>query len=322
MRKAKFLAKLLSIIVRLSLLVVVIAILGVIIASKVFYTTSDQAFINTKLVTLRAPITGIVKYSDIKIGDFVSRASEVFTVSNPRFGNSEIQTQYNNLQDRIDTIGVEIDQNKLLAENYEREFKRYQELVKVGAAPARQRDEIENSLKLAKSIVENKTSQLTHLKEQFAGVDAQLKLQKGGSIVSPVDGVIWSMLSKDGEYVTMGNEIIQLVNPQQIWIDAFFGEKFAEKLRPGMKVGIKAIGLNEHWIGEIVFIRGGSGRVVYDAAVEIPPKALSSRLVAVRIKVDWENKFKASEFYGIGRSMSVYYPPKEFKEVLKEKLAR
>lgn len=107
------------------------------------------------------------------------------------------------------------------------------------------------------------------------------------------------------KHVNTNDEVLQIVNPQDVWVDAFFSEQFAAKLQSGMRVIVRDIGSKKIWDGEVVFIRGGSGRVVYDAAIEIPPAVLSRRLVAVRVKVDWKGEFKAPEFYGVGRSMTV-----------------
>lgn len=290
---------------RLLLIVCIASMLGIVIIRKSFYITSEQAFINTKLVTLRSPITGIIQFSGAAIGASVEEKQGLFTVSNPRFGNTESNTQYNNLQNLIDTIDNEIAQGMLHIQKYEVDYQRFKRLKEVGGVAERDFEEIENSLSVLKSTVENKKKQLAHLQQRFEEIKHQLELQKGSIVIVPCRGVVWAVLTKDGEHVNGGDEVMQIVNPQDVWVDAFFSERFAVKLRPGMRVIVRAIGSEDIWDGEIVFIRGGSGRVMYNAAIEIPPTVLSRRLVAVRVKVNWGVEFKSSEFYGIGRSMTV-----------------
>ncbi|MDD5731025.1 MAG: HlyD family efflux transporter periplasmic adaptor subunit [Candidatus Omnitrophica bacterium] len=283
----------------------VVLLLSIIIGRKCFFITSEQAFINTKLVTLRSPITGIVHFSEPNVGAVLEEGKEVFEVANPLFGNTESNTQYNLLQNLIDNLENEMAQNIIYIRKYEIDYQRFKRLKEVGGVSKRDFDEIENKLSVLKATVENQKNQLTHLKQRFEEIGKQLQLQKGIKVTAPCKGVVWAVLSKEGEHVDIGAEIIQLVNPGDVWVDAFFSEKFAARLRPGMRVTVSALGSKEKWNGEIVFIRGGSGRVMYNSAVEIPPAALTRRLIAVRIKIDWKDNFNASEFYGIGRSMVV-----------------
>jgi multidrug resistance efflux pump len=229
-------------------------------------------------------------------------------MTNPRYGNSEASSQFNNLQNLIDTVKNEISHNELYIKRYELDFRRFEQLKEVGGVALRDFEEIDNELKVLRATGRNKKEQLAHLEQRFQEVERQLELQKFCEVTAPCRGVVWSILVKDGEHVNMGEEVVQLVNCETVWVDAFFNERYAGKLRPGMKVKVKPVGSNENWDGEIVFIRGGSGRIMYGAAVEVPPTVLSRRLVAVRVKVDWKGKgFRESEFYGIGRSLIVSY---------------
>lgn len=291
--------------IRLLLSICIVSMLGIVIVRKCFYITSEQAFINTKLVTLRSPITGIIQFSEVTIGASVEEKQVLFKVSNPRFGNTESNTQYNNLQNLIDTVDNEIAQDMLHIQKYEVDYQRFERLKKVGGVAERDFEEIANSLSVLKAAVENKKKQRAHLQQCFEEMKHQLELQKDSVVIAPCRGVVWAVLTKDGEHVNVGDEIMQIVNPQDVWVDAFFSEGFAARLSPDMRVIVRAIGSKNIWDGEIAFIRGGSGRVMYNAAIEIPPTVLSRRLVAVRVKVDWRGEFKASEFYGIGRSMTV-----------------
>lgn len=294
--------------IRTLFVIFIFAILAIILGHKTLFVFSEQAFINTKLVTLRSPISGQVRYQRVDIGSLVNRNDTLFQITNPRFGNTEANTEYNNLRNRIDVVENEINQNLISIKRYKVDYKRFNELKGIGAVSKRDFEEIETELSILKASANKKKEQLQHLKKSFNKIKQQLVLQKVSKVVAPCDSVVWAILAKDGEYVDMGDEIIQLVNPEDVWVDAFFSERVVNKLYPGMKVDLYALGTKQHWRGEIVFIRGGSGRIMYNSAIEVPPAVLARRLVAVRIKVDWQGLFKASEFYGIGRSVLVRYP--------------
>lgn len=185
--------------IRLLLLLGIIGILGIAIIRKWFYITSDQAFINSKLVTLRSPITGIIQFSAQGIGALVEEKQVLFKVSNPRFGNTETHTQYNTLQNLIDTINNEITQNTLNIHKYEIDYQRFKKLKEVGGVSERDFEEVENSLSVLKATVKNKKIQLAHLQERFEEIKGQLELQKDSVVIAPCRGVVWAVLTKDGE---------------------------------------------------------------------------------------------------------------------------
>ncbi|MCK5014852.1 MAG: HlyD family secretion protein, partial [Candidatus Omnitrophica bacterium] len=160
-------------------------------------------------------------------------------------------------------------------------------------------------LKILKVTTENKEKYLVYLKKRLKEIERQIELQKRSVVKAPSEGVIWSILTKNGEHVDLGDELFQIVNPDEIWVDAFFSERYAAKLKPGQRMMVQLLGTDEQWDGEVVFVRGGSGRVTYNAAVEMPPILMSRRLVSVRLKVNWRDYFKDSEFFGVGRSMTV-----------------
>lgn len=283
-----------------------IAILLVFVAGyKFIYVNSDQAFINAKLTAVRAPISGIVNFSECNVGAAVGKGQQLVEVYDPLYANSESNSQYNSLLNLMDGVENEIGQNELVIRRYEADYERFSRLKESGGVSKRDFEEVENKLAVLRATVDNEKKQLEHLRQRFEAASKQLELLKSRNIESPCAGVIWAILAKDGEHVNMGDELLQTVNPDDVWVDAFFSERYAAVLRPGMMVTVSALGSKDKWDGEIVFIRGGSGRVMYNSAVEIPPRALSQRLVSVRVKVDWRGKFSASEFYGVGRSMLV-----------------
>ncbi len=296
----------LNIFSRIFFIGVLVFIIGYILSRWTFFITSDQAFINTKLITLRAPIDGIFHPTHISIGNTLSAEASLGEISNPHFGNTDTFTNYENLRNNIDILKNEIDQNIITITKYEIDQKKLARLNETGAIAKDDLEDTEKRLNISKTDLHNKNIQLARLQSNLGDIEKQLNLQKKSTLTTPCSGVLWTILAKDGEQLKYGDEIAQMINPEDLWVDAFFSERYASELTPGMSVKIQALGANRFWKGEVIFVRGGSGRIIYNTAVESPPKGITNRLVAVRIKVDWQNNsYLPSEFYGVGRSVVV-----------------
>jgi len=290
---------------RITIVLILVVLLVLVVTEQARYISSEQAFINTKLITLRAPISGTLSSFDPLDGSSIQEGTPLFEISNPLFADTVTYTQYENLQDRIHTLRNEVAQEAISIRKNEKDFTRLSRLIQEGAAAKKDFDEVESNLDLLKSTVKNKQEQLARLQDIDQEIEKQLELQKKASVKAPCTGVLWAIMAKEGEEVKVGDELAQMVSSQDIWVDAFFNEGYVPQMYPGMPVIVKELGSQRSWDGQIVFIRAGSGRINYGSVVETPPQALMRRLVAVRVRVDWKGDFKPSEFYGIGRSLVV-----------------
>ena len=300
------------------LIFIIVSIFCVVFFRKSLYITSEQAFINTKLITLRSPIEGSLKIANVAVGSFVDMEQSVFEVFNPLFGNSSSNSQCDFHKAKIDQLENEIAENTLNADLLETDLKRHEELKSIGAVSVQDFEKIDSSLKVLKVMMVNKKTQLVYLRKRLQETEEQVDLLKKSIVATPVKGVIWTIFKKDGEHVEVNDEVLQMIDPRSIWVDAFFSERYSEKLKPGEQVIVSPLGSNESWTGTIVFLRGGCGRVTYDSAVEIPPKAISRRLISARIEVDWNGRFGVNEFYGIGRSIRVRSVREKFRNPMKQ----
>ena len=290
---------------RLIFALTIVLFFSFMVLKSFFIFSSEQAVINTKIISLRSPIAGNISIADITPGTLFPKDYSVFQVKNPRFGNIESAAQYNYLQNLIDNIESEIAQNSVYREKHELDYQRFQELEKIGGVSKRDFEEVENTLAVLNTIIENKEKQLDHLRQRFAEAERQLNLQKECTVLMPGEGVIWAIVKKNGVHVNANDEIIQIIDPGYIWVDAFFSEKYAKKLRPGITVTVREIGSKRKWKGTVIFIRAGIDRVTYNAPVAIPPQKTKKRLIVARIKVNWDESFTPAEFHGVGRSVVV-----------------
>lgn len=137
--------------------------------------------------------------------------------------------------------------------------------------------------------------------------------QQNVLVLAPTTGVIWSIDSQPQEIVEANKSIIQLLNCQNLWIEAFINETDANKLVVGQEAQININNSsNIQWKGRVETIRAGTGRVeVGQYVVEPPPeiarRQLSVRVATVRIKVNWQKTPRFDDFCLAGRSVNVRF---------------
>ena len=101
--------------------------------------------------------------------------------------------------------------------------------------------------------------------------------------------------------------VLEVINPAHIWVDAFFTERHAAALRPGLTATISSLDSDTAWRGSLESVRAGVGRFAYDTTVAVPPPEMVKRQIAVRVAAAWDRPFGPEAFYGVGRSVEVTF---------------
>lgn len=155
--------------------------------------------------------------------------------------------------------------------------------------------------------------QLQSIQSQLVSTSKELQAQQIVSVLAPTTGGIWSIDTQLQEEVEANQSIIQLLNCNNLWVEAFVNETDANKLVIGQVVEIILGGLsNTQLKGRVETIRAGTGRVeVGQYVVEPPPeiarRQLPVRVATVRIKFDWQKTPRFGDFCLAGRSVNVRF---------------
>jgi multidrug resistance efflux pump len=64
-------------------------------------------------------------------------------------------------------------------------------------------------------------------------------------IHSPVNGYVTNLLAQLGDYATIGQKIISLVDADSFWIDGYFEETSLERIRDGDPATVKLMGYSQ-----------------------------------------------------------------------------
>lgn len=77
------------------------------------------------------------------------------------------------------------------------------------------------------------------------------------NLVSPSAGIVYELDRKSGEYVRPGTDVMQILDCQTLWVDAFVQEKDIPNLDPEKPVSVRILTDPEkHWLtGKVKFIR-------------------------------------------------------------------
>jgi DNA-binding NarL/FixJ family response regulator/multidrug resistance efflux pump len=153
--------------------------------------------------------------------------------------------------------------------------------------------------------------QIQSNKSEIEGVKKELQTQQLTLLLAPENAVVWSIDAQSGENLESNAPIMQFINCNDLWVEAFVNERYADQVSIGQPVKVSLLNSKDvSWQGTVETIRAGSGRVkVGDFVVQPPPEILSRqlpvRVSTVRIAVNWQGQLKSSDFCGAGQSVQI-----------------
>ena len=146
--------------------------------------------------------------------------------------------------------------------NAERERQRFSELVKDGAVPRKQLDDINYQIKVLEKQLEATSDQIrsnnASLKDQSTGIDAQMDgidAQAAGleaqirqiddqiastEVVAPYTGTVLEKYVERGEFVTTGKPLFKMADTQNIFLRAYVTSAQLQKIKVGQQVKVFA----------------------------------------------------------------------------------
>lgn len=293
----------------------VLLIAAVFIWRHSFFITSTEAFINADVHNVSSPIFGELKIPDIGPGKTFNKGDSLFEVYNQRIGGLPIFTDYYDFKHRIELIQAEIRQDEVSVTKLKADLLRNEALSKIGGITKEVVRDIYHKINLLKIGLLAKERRLIKLKESLEQISAQLKLHEKGRGVTSVDCVVWAILRKNGDLVNAGDTVMQIIDTNRIWVDAFFREKDAKHLLSQTAVTVIARDNQKRWEGKILFVR--KGRFLEEdisilSDVARPKKRDEAHMVCARIEVNWDSLYSAQDFYGYGKNVTALIKKNRF----------
>jgi len=139
-----------------------------------------------------------------------------------------------------------VQQAQVNAQNAEREAKRREELTSL-AVTTEEKQTFESTALAAQA----------QLQQAQANLDqAKVNLQRT-EIRSPVNGWVTNLLAQLGDYATVGQNKISLVDADSFWVDGYFEETNLDRIRVGDPASVKLMGYSQIVRGHVSSIARG-----------------------------------------------------------------
>ena len=271
---------------------------------------SDQAYINAEIVPVRAPIAGELHMAGMSSGANVEAGTPLLRLENAQFANTPMASELNRMQELIDRLRAE-------CEEAEVRLPKLQEIHQHTAALKRDKlmspvqfMEEDAKFTMAKASAEKRREQLALAEKRHEALERQAAALQSKTIHAPFDGVVWAASAQDGALVQAHEPVLQLIDPKQVWVDAYLPERHAGKFRVGMTVTVRLLDDRRALEGRVESVRAGVGRIPFGNAGAVAPGEFAQRRIALRVRLQSPNPFPASEFYGVGRSVALELPSK------------
>jgi RND family efflux transporter MFP subunit len=140
----------------------------------------------------------------------------------------------------VDLAQAAVEQAQVNARNVQREAQRRQQLTQLAVTKEEKQTYKSNAI----------AAQATY-QQAVARLDqARVNLQRT-EIRSPVNGYVTNLLAQLGDYATVGENLISLVDADSFWIDGYFEETNLDRIREGDPATIKLMGYPQPLRGHV-----------------------------------------------------------------------
>ena len=280
--------------------------------------------------------TGTFEATEVTVSAKASGELKMFSVTEGESvkGNQTVgfidSYQLRQKQDELTAAGLQLDANiaatdsrqldlqKQLASisqqiaNAQYEQKRFAELVKDGAVPRKQLDDINNQIKVLQRQFEATKEQIRSnnlslneqaraIKAQRQGVEAQKRQLddqiNNTKILAPIAGTVLEKYVEQGEFVTVGKPLFKVANIHQMYIRAYITSVQLKNIKIGQKVKVMAdYGNNQkkQYNGTIIWI---SNRSEFTPKTILTDDERADLVYAVKIQF-WNDGYVKIGMYG------------------------
>lgn len=288
---------------------------------------TDNAQVKQHLTPVNTRVQGFIKkiyfeeYQKVKKGDTLVVIEDIeyrlkvaqaeADYHNALVGKNAMYTTINTTQNNILVTDAAIDEQRIRLENAEKDYKRYQELVKEEAVTPQQFDRVRTDYAATKARYEQlirqkqstslvKQEQTQRLEQNEAAIklaEAALELAKLNLsytvILATTDGVTGRKEIHEGELVQQGQTLVTLVDGTEKWVIANYKETQTTNMHIGQKVKINVDAIpGVRFEGRISSISDATG-----SAYSIIPQDNSAgnfvkveQRIPIRIEFTSENK--------------------------------
>lgn len=198
-----------------------------------FFIASDEAFINTEILGVLTPIKGRLQLAAKEPGNLMKKGQKLFEVGDERYGDAVVQSRVMDLLDGINQAENNLTAEELAVAKWKITCEQLSGVDELGGVSGNEYQKARLELRAAEALARQRQCQLREWRNKYAEFEKQVRLYKQAAECMPFDGVVWSIKHRSGELVKANDEVLQVVNPENIYVEALFGENSAKKIRVG-----------------------------------------------------------------------------------------
>jgi multidrug resistance efflux pump len=213
----------------------------------------------------------VIDPTDYQIAVELAEAAVQQAQANVQNVDAQIAVQ----QAQVNASQAQVEQAKASLVFAQQQAVRYEDLAQKGYGPVQSAQQFSAEQREKQAAVESAEAtlklaerQVEALKVQRAGAEASLAQAKAQreqakvnlrrtQIRSPVNGWVTNLLTRLGDYATVGQNKISLVDADSFWVDGYFTETALGSIREGDPVKIKLMGYSDIVRGHVGSIARG-----------------------------------------------------------------
>jgi len=232
------------------------------------HESTDDAFIQGHIISVSSRVNGHVIAVDINDNQFV-QAGDLLVTLDPR----DFQVGLDLARATLASAKSTVEQDRAKAEKSfvetkrtEKDYLRYKQLLDSNGGITQQ--QLDNASAMAQSAFSQQNADINQISVSQARADhsaaaveqAELYLSYT-KIHAPQAGMITKKAVEPGEYITVGQPLLNIVSPE-VWVVANFKETQLKYMKPGQPVKIEVDAYSQRaFKGHIESIQRGTGAV-------------------------------------------------------------
>lgn len=189
-------------------------------------------------------VAGRVKRVDVNVGDRV-RAGQLLGEMDPVDLDDRVMAEEASFK-RIEAAALaaeaQVKDASARFEYADSQARRYEELLRRGSVAVMAAEAKEQEREVAEAGLKSSRANLAAARQDLARSRAQRagtgKLRANLRLTAPVDGLVVARDADPGTTVVAGQPVIQVIDPESLWVNARFNQLGSSGLVPGLTAGI------------------------------------------------------------------------------------
>lgn len=204
-----------------------------------------------RMVTVSSEANGKILALNVKEGDKVTAGQELALIDTLQYSiqRRQLLAARHTLNQTSVTTGVQTGAIEVQIEQLEREKKRVENLIAVGAATVRMKEQIETQINALKKQIKAADQQIGNANNATSGhkdvndiqVEAMDELLDRCHVKAPLAGTIISTFAEVGEVTGAGHPLLKISDLDDVWLTAYFPGSKMSSIEIGQKVTVKTL---------------------------------------------------------------------------------